>query len=627
MLLRLWQALLLCSLSPASGEPAVRRVVLLPLIPANPAAEKVVEEVGKLLVNELEVQPELSCRALSRAELLALEPCPLKAFVASASHAGGGADVVLLARVSVFEALRELDMTLFDGGGEVLGCVWDHGYAGPNGGRFDRVGRDDLALPNAMEYLVGNILQVMDFPARPKRLIAVSPFEDAVSAGDYREGVAVLLATCLSDSGEAWGLARPGEVTARWAGPLAESMEGACGEATQAVKGKVHLVGEIPTIQLSLERSGREAETAQQSFQGPQALRGTVQQLARALRSGGSDRLIWSFRSAARASGSPVFSEGAVHFTAEDEHLYSISLASGELRHQALVEHSAHGMGTVGLAGPFRLGQALAVVTERGSIIGYSPKDLKPLWRASVGSAPRPVGLTSSGLFLAAGDELTLVREDGKVAWTAAVSGTVSGGCEAGGRWFFGSGDQRFHGASVLDGQEAWATDLDDRPCGIPAADAESIYFGTEDARFHAVRQANGERRWSIDLEDSATGAARFMGGLLLVPCSSGSLYGVDPAAGRVFWKQNLCGRGTPLLVPAGGRILLVRADGVLEARSNFEKTPDWTFQMPARARFPALFISKAELDGSEDLDVEDRSWIVVGDEACNMFALDAGGE
>jgi outer membrane protein assembly factor BamB len=217
--------------------------------------------------------------------------------------------------------------------------------------------------------------------------------------------------------------------------------------------------------------------------------------------------------------------------------------------------------------------------------------DIRRVWTASVGTGGnKRVPLTAAPVIAedsvftldAAGVLSAFSLQDGKRLWRqAAARGEGRSGVSGGGlawhegRLYVSTGYRHLRAVDPASGAEIWHAVLPAPARSAPTVMAGRVYQVTLDNRLMVYAAADGQLLWqhtgvseATNLLGSASVAADET--LVVLPLSSGELYGLRPENGQVVWQDNLSAvrRGAALSAIADVRGLPVIDGGMVFAIS-----------------------------------------------------------
>jgi outer membrane protein assembly factor BamB len=188
--------------------------------------------------------------------------------------------------------------------------------------------------------------------------------------------------------------------------------------------------------------------------------------------------------------------------------------------------------------------------------------DLKRVWHVSIGSGgddrtpliSPPIVVEDSVFTLdTAGHVTAFALKDGKKIWRQSItprgeddSGALGGGVAYdSGRLFVTNGYKYVMAMDPAKGSILWKADIPEPARAAPTIVDNRLYLVTLDNRLMVFNAENGEPLWNYvgvaettNLLGSASPAADQS--LVVLPLSSGELYGLRPENGQVVWQDNL---------------------------------------------------------------------------------------
>ncbi len=188
--------------------------------------------------------------------------------------------------------------------------------------------------------------------------------------------------------------------------------------------------------------------------------------------------------------------------------------------------------------------------------------DLKRAWSSSIGKGGhrrRPLTaapIAAEGMAFAVdtdGEVSAFDLQNGSRKWRVSIvpkgekdSGAVGGGLAyASGRVFATSGYKYLTALNPQTGAQLWKTKLPAPARAAPTVMNEQVYIITLDNRLMAFNAADGVPLWNYagvseatNLLGSAAPAADET--LVVLPLSSGEIFGLRPENGRIVWEDNL---------------------------------------------------------------------------------------
>jgi len=189
-------------------------------------------------------------------------------------------------------------------------------------------------------------------------------------------------------------------------------------------------------------------------------------------------------------------------------------------------------------------------------------KGLKKAWKVSIGAGGDGRTPLTSAPVVAEGAVFTLDTEglvssfdvkNGKRKWKQRIvpkgeedSGAVGGGLSfASGKIFAASGYKYIYALNPADGKVLWKSAIASPARSAPTVMDERVYVVTLDNRLLVLNAADGTPLWNYagvsettNLLGSASPAADQS--LIVLPLSSGEIYGLRPENGQIVWEDNL---------------------------------------------------------------------------------------
>lgn len=186
----------------------------------------------------------------------------------------------------------------------------------------------------------------------------------------------------------------------------------------------------------------------------------------------------------------------------------------------------------------------------------------KKAWSSSIGAGGdrrRPLitsPIMAEGMVFtvdADGEVRAFDAKTGSRKWSVSIvpkgeedSGAVGGGLAyASGRLYATSGYKYLTALNPQSGQQLWKTKLPSPARSAPAVMNEQVYVITLDSRLMVFAVSDGAPLWNYNGVSESTNllgsaAPAVDDTLVVLPLSSGELYGLRPENGRVVWEDNL---------------------------------------------------------------------------------------
>ncbi len=257
---------------------------------------------------------------------------------------------------------------------------------------------------------------------------------------------------------------------------------------------------------------------------------------------------IWRVKPGGPLRGSPTVAFGSLFVLSQDNQLFSLRAADGEL--QWTQSGSIQGANVFGVAAP-AAGQGTVIAGfSSGELGGYRYENGQPVWQDQLS---RTQITTSVGLL--SDIDANPVIDQGRV-------------------YALGQGG-RMVSLELVTGQRLW--ELNVAGISSPWVAGEWLWAVTDQGVLFAVARSNGKVRWKTQLrhyrnEKKSTGPISWQGpvlagGRLILVNSEGEMAEVDPATGAVT-RQTKAGASFHLPpVVANGTLYLLDDDGQLTAR------------------------------------------------------------
>lgn len=293
--------------------------------------------------------------------------------------------------------------------------------------------------------------------------------------------------------------------------------------------------------------------------------------------------LLWTHKTGGPVKSSPAVVDGKVYIGSDDQHLYSLDLATGKklwsYKTDGEIESSPLVLGKTVYFGS--TDGALYALNTEGKLLWKSMTGDKilggPNWFAGPDGKPPWVLAGSYDYKLYCFDSAT-----GKTNWTFETSNyingspaiadgkTVFGGCDAllhvvslkdgqkvkevdAGAYIAGSGafekdrfyighyDNEFLCADLKEGQIVWR--FKDRAFpyfSSPALTADFVIFGGRDKKLHCVKKATGEEVWQFAAKGKVDSSPVVCGDKIVVGSDDGRLYLINLADGKELWSYEI---------------------------------------------------------------------------------------
>lgn len=326
--------------------------------------------------------------------------------------------------------------------------------------------------------------------------------------------------------------------------------------------------------------------------------------------------LLWSFKTEAPITSSPVVKDGTVVVGSLDGSVYALSLDNGSKRWSFATEADVE-------APPAIVDDLVAVGSTDGFLYGLNLSDGALRWKYetedSILAAAVPL-VVSNQVRIAVGSydyRLHCVEaEGGKLLWTYETDNYINGspavdrgqavfgGCDgllhvvdlttglkvksvevdayiAGsaalvdGVAYFGHYGNRFVAIRVDDGTALWEYGDRDFPFfSAPAVGKDRVFFGGRDKRVHAVDRASGKGLWTFRTRGKVDSSPVLAGDRLVVGSEDGRLYILDADTGSSVWSYDIASAIVGAPAVADGRILVGAEDGTLYVFGRPENRP-----------------------------------------------------
>jgi outer membrane protein assembly factor BamB len=268
-------------------------------------------------------------------------------------------------------------------------------------------------------------------------------------------------------------------------------------------------------------------------------------------------RVAWTFAAGGAIYAGATVSDGAVYFGSDDGYLYSVDLASHDLRWKFRTAGFVRSV-------PAIAGGIAYVASDDGNVYAVNTKDGSQAWKAAIGNAanprvvPDPASPTwdfhqsspvvaDGTVYVGSADKhvYALDAATGKVEWqfqaggivrdTAAVSdGTVYIGSWMDGMPYYST----LYALDGKSGKQKWSfAGAGDHP--TPVLANGMVYTGGRQAAFYEIEAATGTARWMQSFQTSwVESTAAYADGNLYVGSSGLDLVqSFDATTGHVRWQ------------------------------------------------------------------------------------------
>ncbi len=188
--------------------------------------------------------------------------------------------------------------------------------------------------------------------------------------------------------------------------------------------------------------------------------------------------------------------------------------------------------------------------------------DLKEAWQESIGvggSERSPLiasPIVAEGMVFTLdteGDVTAFDAKTGSKKWEQSIiprgetdSGALGGGLAyASGKLFVSNGYKQLVALNATDGARAWKVDAISPVRSAPSVADDRVYVTTLDNKLLVYSAADGSPLWNFSGVDETTnllGSASVAvdSSIVVLPLSSGELYGLRPENGQIVWEDNL---------------------------------------------------------------------------------------
>ena len=213
-------------------------------------------------------------------------------------------------------------------------------------------------------------------------------------------------------------------------------------------------------------------------------------------------------------------------------------------------------------AAPIFGGDLLFVPLQSGVVAAHRIADGGEAWRRELRTTA-PLAYDGGRLFVAAGDAIYALNEDGSTAWHV-ETGALSAPILARDGWVVAMAAGDLMALRAADGSVVWR-----HPVGAarvrPSVEGSSLYVPLEDGRVLALDLATGTRKWERPLKGAPTEVLPFAD-YVYVGAADKVFYCLDAAGGEIAWRQQVGAvlRGQPAADEA--RVFAVALDNLLRA-------------------------------------------------------------
>lgn len=232
---------------------------------------------------------------------------------------------------------------------------------------------------------------------------------------------------------------------------------------------------------------------------------------------------------------SPVFAKGVVYVGSNDNYLYAVDAATGQMKWKF---KTTGGLGKAG-------GNIASTVAVSNGVVYFMCRDGN-FYAVDAATGGVKWTFTTQGerRFTAPGmDYAQPVTETTPDPWDlylsspAVVDGTV----------YFGCGDNFVYALDAADGSLRWKFKTGDVVHASPAVANGTVYIGSFDTYFYALDARTGAQRWKFKTgEDPVAhnqtgleGSAAVADGAVYFGCRDSNFYALDAQTGGLRWKRS----------------------------------------------------------------------------------------
>ncbi|HEX2250344.1 MAG TPA: PQQ-binding-like beta-propeller repeat protein [Gemmatimonadales bacterium] len=154
----------------------------------------------------------------------------------------------------------------------------------------------------------------------------------------------------------------------------------------------------------------------------------------------------------------------------------------------------------------------------------------------------------------------TLAGDAPMPVWTSRVGRRFTGPLAiANNTLYAGSIDRKVYAINLVNGQVRWSTRLPGMIVGGVVLSGDTVFAASSrpQGRIQALRRSTGKQIWRTSTPPIVAPLA-LIDGVLVAPTQGGDVLGVDPARGKILWRQRRLGvtRTAPTAAGEGGSLI-----------------------------------------------------------------------
>ncbi len=269
--------------------------------------------------------------------------------------------------------------------------------------------------------------------------------------------------------------------------------------------------------------------------------------------------LLWKYKVGNSEISAPIVDRGTVFVGSDDNNLYAIDAATGELKWQY-----------------FTLGKVYTPAAKDGFVFAASfdnyiyALDLNGnlKWKTSIGSSIASPPLAYNNILYGGFDKYIYAIHivNGSIKWTYATDGWIgSTPAISQGIVYAGSNDNKIYALDAGNKNLIWSYTTGGSIASSPSIINGVIYIGSNDNNIYAI-DYNGNLKWSRKTNDWIKSSPAFFENMVFVGSNDNNVYALSTDNGDVIWNYGTNGGVESPPVVARGVVYAGSEDGTIYA-------------------------------------------------------------
>jgi outer membrane protein assembly factor BamB len=265
--------------------------------------------------------------------------------------------------------------------------------------------------------------------------------------------------------------------------------------------------------------------------------------------------LIWKYKAGGSEISAPIVDMGTVFVGSDDNNLYAIDAATGNLKWQ---------------------------YPALGKVYTPAAKD----------------GLVFAASF---DNYIYALDPNGNLRWKTNMGSSTASPPIAYNNILYGGFDKNIYAIYMINGTVKWKYTADGTIESTPAISQGIVYTGSNDDKIYALDAGNKNLRWSYATGGSIASSPSVINGIVYVGSKDNNIYAIDSIDGTLKWSRRT--NDWVISSPAvfENKVFVGSNDNKIYALNGDNGEVLWTFQTNGRVESPPVVVRGALYAGSED--------------------------